>query len=84
MQIIPYWNMKTLTGLLLALIFSLQESKGLAAPQICSAATTVESLVRCITSHMPQHESNKFIPVSQIVTRDWQAIVRQMLKGFCE
>ena len=72
-------------GLSLGLaLFSFQESDGCAATLPCSTATTLESLVQCVTSHMPRSGSNKFVPASLSVTQDWQAIVRQMLQGSCD
>jgi hypothetical protein len=62
----------------------LEEKVSYSAELACSTATTLESLVKCITTQMPQSNSNDFVPASQTETQDWRSMVRQMLQGQCE
>ena len=54
-----------------------------AATLSCPSASTLESLVQCISLQMPQDSSNGYHAPSATQRSDFQAVYEQMLRGNC-
>jgi hypothetical protein len=50
----------------------------------CSSSTTLDALVMCIRTQMPQSGSNGYVAPTMAQRADWQGVVRQMLQGMCD
>jgi len=50
----------------------------------CSSSTTLDALVMCIRTQMPQSGSNGYVAPTNAERADWQSMVRQMLQGMCD
>lgn len=50
----------------------------------CPSSTTLESLVTCIRTQMPQSGSNGFVAPTSTQRADWRTIVNQILQGSCD
>jgi hypothetical protein len=50
----------------------------------CSSSTTLDALVMCIRTQMPQSGSNGYVAPAMAQRVDWQGMVKQMLEGMCD
>lgn len=50
----------------------------------CSSSTTLESLIDCISGHMPAHDSDGFVPPSSTQRTALQSVMERMLGGECD
>ena len=50
----------------------------------CPTSTTLESLVTCIRTQMPQSGSNGFVAPTSVQRAEWRTVVNQMLQGSCD
>jgi hypothetical protein len=50
----------------------------------CPSSMTLESLVTCIRTQMPQSGSNGFVAPTSTERADWRTIVNQILQGSCD
>ena len=50
----------------------------------CPSSTTLESLVTCIRTQMPQSGSNGYVAPTSTQRADWRTVVNQMLQGSCD
>src|SRR5262249_52160043 len=55
-----------------------------AAQLPCSTTTTLEALVGCIVTQMPQSISNGYVAPSSQQRTDYRTVVNQMLHGQCD
>jgi len=49
----------------------------------CSSSKTLESLVTCIRTQMPQSESTGYVAPTSTQGADWRTAVNRMLQGSC-
>lgn len=50
----------------------------------CPSSTTLESLVTCIRTQMPQSGSKSYVAPTSAQQADWRTVVTQMLQGSCD
>jgi hypothetical protein len=50
----------------------------------CSSSTTLESLIDCISGHMPAHDSDGFVAPSSTQRAALQSVVERMVGGECD
>lgn len=50
----------------------------------CSSSTTLESLIDCVSGHMPAHDSDGFVAPSSTQRTALQSVMERMLRGECD
>lgn len=50
----------------------------------CPSSTTLESLVTCIRTQIPQSGSNGYVAPTSTQRADWRTVVNQILQGSCD
>lgn len=50
----------------------------------CPSSTTLDSLVTCVRTQMPQSGSNGYVAPTPTQRADWRTVVNQMLQGSCD